>query len=227
MGSGAAIGAATRKSRAPRLPIMTRLCVKAMGERRTAVDMDQWTKDESDIRPEHRILLWIAVGCVIWLFAAMAVISIMLWNQPDPTIAYVPVPILQWSFIGGVIAVLYQLAYRHNMPGVSLYIWVVTKPIIGMAMGALVYFLALGGVFILAPSFHTTPQPVVQAPAESNLPGAQQSNRPINVSIFLLNALAFMGGFSEQFSTGLIRRITSEDHAETTPRERAARHEPR
>ncbi len=157
---------------------------------------------------EQKKLLWIAIGYVVLLIAVMAVLSYVLWDRTDPIIAYVPVPILQWSFIGGVIAVLYRMAYRQNTPGVSLYIWVVAKPIIGIAMGALIYFLVLSGMFVLT---SYTQQTATQTPI---FPGGQRSQASVNVSVFLLCALAFIGGFSEQFSTGLIKRITSDHLAE-------------
>lgn len=139
---------------------------------------------------EQKKLLWITIGYVGAILVIMGVLSYLLWNV-DYTIAYVPVGILQWSFLGGMVAVLHRLAYRRNTPGIELYTWVVAKPIIGLVMGAVVYFVALGG---------------------GRLVGAdllKPDGKPKDFNTILwLNALAFIGGFSDRFSVALINRIT-------------------
>lgn len=81
----------------------------------------------------------------------MGGVSIGLWGIPDPKIMYVPVPILQWAFTGGMVAVLYRLAYHRkiDLGEADLYVWVIAKPVIGMVMGAMVYFFAVSGELFL------------------------------------------------------------------------------
>jgi len=141
---------------------------------------------------EQKKLLILAILFDIVLLLIMGSLTYVVWGKPDYIIMYVPVPILQWSFAGGMIAVLYRLAYQRNTPGIRLYIWAVAKPIIGLFMGALVYFIALGGGLLLS---------------------AQLKDQQLQ-NIHWLNALAFIGGFSDQFSIGLISRLVSTSSGE-------------
>jgi hypothetical protein len=104
---------------------------------------------------------------------------------PDPKIMYVPVPILQWAFVGGMVGVLYRLAFdRTDFQGsYALYPWIVAKPVVGIVMGALVYFIAVSG--------------------ELALNGTTQIS-----NIQFLNVLAFLGGFSDRFSFDLLEEIS-------------------
>jgi hypothetical protein len=88
-----------------------------------------------------------------------------------------------------MVAVIYRLAYRKKVwtSRIGLYTWVIAKPIIGLFMGALVYFLALGGGKLLG------------APSD-----ALQGER-----VYWLSVVAFIGGFSDELSLGLVRRIVT------------------
>ncbi len=99
-------------------------------------------------------------------------------------IMYVPVPILQWAFVGGIVSVLYKLAFdRTQFPeSNALYLWIVAKPVVGIVMGALVYFIAVSGELAL-------------------------NGRTQITNIQFLNILAFLGGFSDRFSLDLLDRI--------------------
>jgi len=181
-------------------------------------------------------LFWIALGAVLFLLVVMVVATILLWGQPDPRIAYVPLPILQWSFLGGMVAVLYRLANQANTPNVHLYIWIITKPIIGMVMGAMVFFLAVGGVLLLSDqklagideaerlvgqrydqAVQTAcPKILTEKPDEcikkffADLPSPSPLPYSDLANKLWLNAFAFIGGFSNRFALGIIGRVTSE-----------------
>ena len=149
------------------------------------------TRKSSDIPlAEEKKFFWLTIIYVVVLLLIVGIVSALLWNKPDPIIMYVPVPILEWAFVGSMIAVLYHLAYRKKVwdSNLGLYTWVIAKPIIGLVMGALVYFLALGGGKLL------------NAPADA-FKGDQ---------IHWLNAIAFIGGFSDELSIGLINRIVDQ-----------------
>ncbi len=146
---------------------------------------------KTSIVNEQKKLFWIAISYVGALLIIMGVLSYLLWGKGPYIIAYIPIPVLQWSFLGGMVAVLYRLAYRRNNPGIGLYIWIVAKPIIGLVMGAVVYFIALGGGRLVG--------------ADLLAPNGQPKD--FN-TILWLNALAFIGGFSDRFSIDLINRIT-------------------
>lgn len=127
---------------------------------------------------------WIVFFYSLGLLISLGVLSYFLWDVPDPKIMYVPVPILQWAFVGGIVSVLYKLAFdrTHCPKSDALYAWIVAKPVVGIVMGALVYFIAVSG--------------------ELALNGKTQIN-----NIQFLNIIAFLGGFSDRFSLDLLEKI--------------------
>jgi hypothetical protein len=153
---------------------------------------------DTNVADEKRYF-WLTILFELLLLVSITIVSIVVWNKPSYFIMYVPVPILEWAFVGSMVAVLYRLAYRKKVwnSHIGLYTWVVAKPVIGLCMGALVYFLALGGGKLLG------------APADA-LRGEQ---------IYWLSVVAFIGGFSDELSIGLIQRIVIKtlDQGKNTP----------
>ena len=134
----------------------------------------------------EKSIFWVTIVYTLSFLLILAGLSYMLWDKPAFTIAWVPIDIMQWAFIGGVVAVLYRLAYRPGSARtpVELYTWMVVKPIIGLVMGGLVYFLAVSGELFLN--------------GQTNINNTQ-----------FLCVLAFIGGFSDRFSIDLINRFVS------------------
>lgn len=118
------------------------------------------------------------------LLVIISVVTVWVWNKSDPIIAYAPLPILEWGFIGGVSAVLFRAAYRRGFETVELDLatWSLVKPLVGAVMGAIVYFIAVSGLQALS----------------------GKSDIPPNTFV---NVLAFIAGFSDRFSIGLFRRF--------------------
>ena len=143
---------------------------------------------------EQKRLIWIAIIYDIILLGIMGIASIVLWNYPHPPviIAFVPVEILEWSFMGGMVAVLYHLAYKQKNLEIEFVAWIIAKPIIGLVMGGVVYFIALGTGVLLG----------------INQNGINQNLLPQN-TIYLLCTFAFIAGFSDRFSIDLINRLVS------------------
>jgi hypothetical protein len=135
-------------------------------------------------------LIWIVLVYSLVLLSVLGVVSYLIWNQGELIIMYVPVPILQWAFVGGMVGVLYQLVFKRDRSteGTRFYAWLVAKPVVGLVMGAIVYFLAVSG--------------------ELALNGRGQIK-----NIEFLNLLAFLGGFSDRFSVDLLNRIVSRSRA--------------
>lgn len=129
-----------------------------------------------------------AIYILILIFVDSGVL-IMVFSRSDPTIAYVPSPILEWAFTGGIIGVLYRLTSNN----IENYVWAITKPVIGLVMGGVVYFIALGGGILIG------------LPQDGILP---------KNTIYLLCAFAFVAGFSEKFSIDLINRLTGKYNME-------------
>ncbi len=148
-------------------------------------------KTETPAVNEQKRIFWITLLYTVSFLLIMASVTYMLWDKPTFTIAWVPVDIMEWAFVGGFVAVLYRLAYQRG-PGrtrIELYTWMVAKPIIGMVMGGLVYFLAVSGELFLN--------------GQTRISNTQ-----------FLCVLAFIGGFSDRFSIELINRIVSKSLTE-------------
>lgn len=136
---------------------------------------------------EERKPLWIVICYIVILLLVLVVISIAIWNRPDFFIAYVPVPILEWGFAGGMLAVIHRLASGRYSSVNRLYTWIVARPIIGLFMGGVIYFIALaGGILTHAP--------------------LKDGQLPDNL---WLNAIAFIAAFNDRFAEAVIGRITS------------------
>ena len=138
--------------------------------------------------PEESQPVWIILTYGVILGLVLLVITIAVWNRPDPIVAYVPVPILEWSFAGGMVAVINRLANPRPLSRNHLYRWMIARPIIGIFMGGVIYFIALAGAIL------------TKAPLTEN--GQLQQN-------LWLNAIAFVAAFNDRFADGVIRRMTS------------------
>lgn len=157
--------------------------------------MESTSEPRTELTPEaERRVFWLTLGVAVALLVTLTAVSLALWPRENgelvwpvasPIVMWVPIPILEWAFAGGMVAVLYRLAMRRDLPPsrLGLYTWVVAKPIVGLFMGSLVYFLALAAAKLLDGD-----------PAA--LAGA-----------LWLNVVAFVGGFSEDLSVGLIQRF--------------------
>jgi hypothetical protein len=132
--------------------------------------------------------VWIILAYAVILGLVLVVITIAIWNRPDPTVAYVPVPILEWSFAGGMVAVINRLADRRPLPRNNLYRWIIARPITGVFMGGVIYFIALAGAIL------------TDAPLTDN--GQLQQN-------LWLNAIAFVAAFNDRFAGAVMGRMAS------------------
>ncbi len=174
-------------------------------------------------------MLWLTVVVAVALLGILTAISIAIWPRVDgrlkwpvdnPIIMFVPIAILEWAFAGGMVSVLLRLASRRDLPAsrLGLYTWAIAKPIIGLFMGSLVYFLALAAGKLL----DTTPPPIqarepaaVATPAVVATPVAPAVAEPVDQKpeersadpVLWLNVVAFVGGFSDELSVGLILRF--------------------
>jgi hypothetical protein len=188
---------------------------------------------------DERRVLWLTVTVVFLLLGPLALTSYLIWGKAI-NIMYVPIAIIEWAFAGGMVSVLYRLTTRRGLPTgrLPLYTWAIAKPVIGLFMGSLVYFLALAGAKLLdasPPSIQTKGPAAVATPQAAATPGAfavatpaaqpatppiaQEAAKPVQQDpILWLNIVAFVGGFSEELSVGLInrfvRRRLGEDSAE-------------
>jgi hypothetical protein len=133
---------------------------------------------------QDKQVLALVVCYVGILLVMLCILSWLVWNRGNLILMFVPVAIWEWSFAGGMVAVIYRLASpRFAKPaGLQLYAWAVGRPITGLFFGAIVYFVALAGVKLVDAD-------------------------PDNLKDALwLNVIAFFGGFKEELS---IRALAS------------------
>ena len=124
------------------------------------------------------------ICCVVILLLVLVVVSIAIWNGPDYNIAYVPVPILEWGFAGGMVAVIHRLAYGRYSSLRKLYLWVIARPVIGFFMSGVIYFIALAAAKVANYQLTTETQ------------------------YLWLNAVAFIAAFNDKFADAVIGRFT-------------------
>lgn len=128
-------------------------------------------------------LFWITFFYSVAFLVIIGTGTYLLWDKHSFSIAYVPIDILEWAFIGGMMGVLYQLAYHpRTLEKANFASWIVAKPIIGVVMGGLIYFLAVSGSIFLNGS--------------SSIKNTE-----------LLDVFAFIGGFSDKLTISLINQI--------------------
>jgi len=134
----------------------------------------------------ERRVRWIALVYSLVLACVAAGIAALLWNKPDPRIAYVPAYILFWAFVGGVVSVLMRAAYRRGFDTdeFDLGTWMLIKPVIAVPVGGVVYFIAVSGQLVM-----------------------NSETRIENIEF--LNVLAFLAGLSDRFAMALFRLLTS------------------
>ena len=138
---------------------------------------------------EQRLVLEITFLYVVLTIATMVVATKKLWDKTNIIIAWVPISIIEWAFLGGMVAVIYGLAYHRkrftNL--MQLGTWAIAKPLIGIVMGGLVYFLAVSGQLYLNSG--------TNAPTDLQHPE-------------LFCAIAFIAAFSDRWSIDLIEKFT-------------------
>ena len=130
-------------------------------------------------------MLFLVVVLYQMLVIAVLVGTVKLvWDKEDWLILWVPLSIWQWSLLGAVAGVVHQICFRQVPPEgqLSIYLWALGKPLVGTAMGGLVYFLAKSGNLVLT--------------GYGDVKNTE-----------LLCALCFVAGFSDRFSVQVIERL--------------------
>lgn len=141
---------------------------------------------------EQRLIVEITFFYVVLTIAVMTVMIKETFNKStDPVFAWVPIGIIEWAFLGGMVAVIYCLAYQRKRFSnlTQLVTWAIAKPLIGLVMGGLVYFMALSGQLYLNSGVKGAP-PDLQNPQ-------------------LFCVIAFIAAFSDRWSIDLIEKFTS------------------
>lgn len=132
-----------------------------------------------------RLLVIVVAYQVVGLLVLSAWVYVT-FGKNDWTLMGVPQLVLEWSLVGAIAGALFRLSSypRLSEPEkAELYLWILAKPFVGVALGAVIYFLAVGGVLVL--------------------------NGKAEVQhMELLSALAFLAAFSDKFAFSMLSRIS-------------------
>jgi len=100
-------------------------------------------------------LAWLSITIVAVLLVVLTAVSWVMWVYGEARpLMWVPVAILEWSFTGAMVSILFETASRKRIHrvGLELYIWIIAKPILGLLLGSLVFFTGLAGATLLGVS---------------------------------------------------------------------------
>ena len=152
---------------------------------RTAATLKQQEVDfekEKRKRLERIIVLVLAVIMI----GVVGTLSFYMDETTEIPVIGLPLPIVLWSFIGGVGATLYAfVGSQEALETTPLRIdWLIGRPIVGVIMGSVVYLAIVA-----------TTETVIGGDIDAATSVASKSQKP-----YLLWALAFIGGFSDKFA---------------------------
>ena len=139
-------------------------------------------------------LTWLGITVVAVLLLALSGVSWVMWvHGATNPMMWVPVALLEWSFTGAMLSILFELANWKQIHriGLELYIWISAKPLLGLLMGSLVFFTALAGVMLLG-----------GGELQSSTIGGRNSWE----AALWLNSIAFFVGFTDPLSISRISR---------------------
>lgn len=142
--------------------------------------------EDSISEPLLKRLLTIVIAYQIAALLVLGAWIYITFNQDDWTLMGVPQIILEWALVGAIAGALFRLSSYPRLSTsekAELYIWILAKPFVGVALGAVIYFLAVGGVLVL-------------------------NGKPEVHHMELLSALAFLAAFSDKFAFSMLRRIS-------------------
>jgi hypothetical protein len=111
-------------------------------------------------------------------------------------ILQIPVPVLIWSFIGSLGAMLYRFNTFADAEMGDPLRWSFTRPLTGILMGIIAYMAFKAGVLLLSPSH---PEATTGAAAKLATTDSQQQ---------LLWLASFLAGFSDRFADSVLRSLT-------------------
>lgn len=146
-------------------------------------------KEQQIQRGENRLRWIVPVLVIVYVVAIVTVIAFGgTASQSEIPVIGIPLPIIVWSAIGSVSAILFRF-YTHQPGRISDEIrWLVARPIIGIVMGALSYIAILSGLIIFGTATGTN----------LNADNARPQ---------LLWVVAFLGGFSDKFFETIIDAV--------------------
>ena len=127
----------------------------------------------------------IVLGMAGIMFVLIGVLSAFLDGKAEIGVLGLPLPVVLWSFIGGIGATLYAfVGTQQQVENEPFRLdWLIGRPLVGVIMGCVVYLAVATSISALTSA--------EVSPGSSYNEGAKP---------YLLWALAFLGGFSDKFA---------------------------
>jgi len=137
------------------------------------------------------IAIVIAVAMCVVLFMPNQLAMQSLGTTRLPLI-WVPWPVLVWSLIGSLAAILHRLNEETIYSFDSIFRWLLIRPVQGVILGAAMYLIVAAGLFILNGSTS------IDIPK----PGATLSTSEVVILV-----LCFLIGFSDKFADNILNTV--------------------
>ncbi len=137
------------------------------------------------------------MAIIVPIVVLVLVVALIIWGMfpSGPTvndvipIIQIPLPVFVWSVIGSIIAIPYRFNKSGDMELQDPLRWVFTRPLTGMVMGILAYYILRAGFITIA------------AETQNSI-----NSDSANFGLMLIYWLvAFIGGFSDRFADGFLK----------------------
>jgi hypothetical protein len=159
--------------------------------------IDELVFREEKEQQEQRRWQYVAVFIMMVYIIGIAVVTLYIdasqSNRPTPIFS-LPLSVVMWAATGSLAAILYRFYTEQSRIRLAAEVrWLIARPIIGIIMGAIVYFTVVSGLILLGAS-----------------PGAAEraSNDPMPVGrMEVYWIIAFLAGFSDKFYLGIINLL--------------------
>ncbi len=138
----------------------------------------------------------IATGVMAFVFAIVGVLVVSFASAWTPATSIpvlgIPISVIVWSLLGGAAAMLNTMLsiFRPNEGGEIQAIrmeWIILRPVVALFMGSVIYLVLNSGLVALG---------------QEGL-----SNAGANQTTYIIWTLAFLGGFSDQFTSLIFNKI--------------------
>lgn len=140
---------------------------------------------------------WYAIIASIFAIVGLSVVMFFGTFNGGPSvntvlpIIEVPLPILIWSAIGSFTSILYRFNNSGDMGIQDPIRWLFTRPLTGIVMGIVAYFVVLTGLLAIG----------------SQNPSLVPINTSTLGSTAILWLVAFIAGFSDRFADGILKTL--------------------
>ncbi len=145
---------------------------------------------------ERTVVLLLGVIMV----AVVGILASFLDEKAELGVLGLPLPVVLWSFIGGVGATLYAFVgtQKYTQTEPLRLDWLIGRPIVGIIMGSVVYLAVAASLTAVGSA--PVDAVIADVPAEAVVGDGPVDSSENTPKPYLLWALSFIGGFSDKFA---------------------------